>query len=201
MGFIPLIAIFQPRSDLCVMNKKVFLPLFLLSLLACKPTTIHEEKPEPPAPTAAVADSLHGRRDTAVKVPAVMEKKDEVSSSAHISDRICHPSFTLLAKPQKNRQIFYVSGFDQQEFKCWEEIQTHAKKICEGEACTIYYVDLADIKIIPTAPDFLAPEFLKEHGVGKFEFDGKSWELKGSSLWKRKGNGWSYYTTNNQFGG
>jgi hypothetical protein len=183
------------------MNKIFFLYLFLGLFTTCKPITPKEERKDSSPISTAIADSLHGPMDTTVKTPPTDAKKEKSISTPHISYRICSPNFTLLAKPSQNRQIFYVSGFDHQEFKCWEELQTHAKKICNGQSCEIYYVDIADIKVLPNGPDLLDPTVLKAHGIGKFTFDGNYWELKGSSIWKRKGNGWSYYTTNNQFGG
>ena len=182
------------------MKTSLLIPFLLLSLIACKSSTPKEETPEPTTEINGIADSLHGPMDTTVTVP-IVEKEEKVKSTPRITDHICHLNFTLLAKPEKYRQLYYISGFDHQEFQCWEEIQKHAMKLCEDQVCTIYYVETADIKLIPSAPDLLDPTFLKEHGIGRFKHDGKFWDLNGSSLWKRKGNGWSYYTTNNQFGG
>jgi hypothetical protein len=184
------------------MNKSLLLALLLLSFLACKPGSSTETVKAPTEPSTEIQglqDSLNGRIDTTVKAPTITENKE--TSKPHITDHICSPNFTLLAKPQANKQIFYVSGFDQKEFKCWEEIQKHAFKLCGDKVCTIYYVDLADIKVNPAAKDLVDPAVLKEHGVGRFVHDGKFWSLNGSSIWKRQGNGWAYYTTNNQFGG
>ena len=182
------------------MNTRLLIPFLLLSMVACKSSTPKEEAPEPSTEIKGIADSLSVRVDTTVKVP-VVEKEEKATSKPHITDHICNLNFTLLAKPEKNLQLYYVSGFNHEEFQCWEEIQNHAIQLCAEQACTIYYVDMAEIKLIPTAPDLLEPTFLKEHGIGKFKHNGKYWDLNGSALWKRKGNGWSYYTTNNQYGG
>jgi hypothetical protein len=108
---------------------------------------------------------------------------------------------TLLAKPAPGKQIFYVTGFDDKEFKCWEEVLQHARSICGEENCTLYYVDMADIKVIPGATDLMDPAALKEHGVAKFALVKKTYYFNGASILKRKGNGWAYYYTNNQAGG
>jgi hypothetical protein len=183
------------------MKTSLLIPILLLSLLACKSSTPKEVTPEPPSTEIkGIADSLHGRMDTTVNAP-IVEQEEKVTSKPHITDHICNLNFTLLAKPDPNRQLFYISGFNHEEFKCWEEIQNHATKICGDQACTIYYVDMADVKVIPSDKDLLDPTVLKEHGIAKFNHNGKYWDLNGSAIWKRKGNGWSYYTTNNQFGG
>ena len=179
--------------------KHLLIPILFLSLIACKSNAPKEETPETPTVIKGIADSLHGPVDTTIHAAPIVEKQEP--SHAHITDRICNPNFTLLAKPSANKQIFYVSGFDHEEFKCWEEIQYQAVKACGDHPCTIYYVDMADIKVIPSAPDLIDAAVLKEHGIGKFVYDGKYWNLNGASIWKRTGNGWSYYTTNNQFGG
>jgi hypothetical protein len=184
------------------MNKCLLLPLILLAFLACKPTSSKEIIAEPPQPTTeiqGIADSLHGKRDTTIKAPTIVEQKEV--SKPHITDHICSPNITLLAKPSAGKQIFYVSGLDPQEFKCWEEILKHATSICGEENCTLYYVDMADIKVIPGAADLIDPAVLKEHGVAKFAQVKKFYNFNGASIWKRQGNGWAYYTTNNQFGG
>jgi hypothetical protein len=199
MRFITIRPLLISKTDICAMKTLFFIPILLLSLLACKSSTPKEAVPEPATAIQGIADSLHGRMDTTIHAEPIAEKKE--TSKPHITDRICNPNFTLLAKQANNKQIFYVSGFNHEEFKCWEEIQYHAVKVCGDHPGVVYYVDLADIKVIPAATDLLDPAVLKEHGIGKFVYDGKYWNLNGASIWKRSGNGWSYYTTNNQFGG
>lgn len=184
------------------MNKCLFLPLILLAFQACKSESNKETNTEPPQPSTelqGIADSLHGKMDTTVKAPVIAEHKEE--SKPHITDHICNVNITLLAKPAPGKQIFYVSGVDPKEFKCWEEIQNHAIKICGEENCTLYYVDMADIKVNPNATDLMDPAVLKEHGVAKFAQAKKFYNFNGASIWKRQGDGWAYYNTNNQFGG
>ena len=201
MRFIPTLTLFLLKYDICPMNK-CLLPLLLLVFLACKSGSTKETTAEPPQPSTelqGIADSLHGKMDTTVKAPTVVEEK--VVSKPHITDHICSPNITLLAKPAAGKQIFYVSGLDPQEFKCWEEILKHATSICGEENCTLIYVDMADIKVNPSAADLIDPEVLKEHGVAKFAQLKKFYNFNGAAIWKRKGNGWAYYNTNNQFGG
>ncbi len=137
--------------------------------------------------------------DTTIKAPVVVEKEE--ATKPVITDHICNPNVTLLVKPAAGKQIFYVTGFDEKEFKCWEEVLKHATKICGEENCTLYYVDGAEIKVVPGATDLMDPAVLKEHGVAKFVQVKKTYNFNGSSIWKRKGNGWAYYNTNNQAGG
>jgi len=180
---------------------RLFCLFCLFSLLwSCKSNSPKEQTPEPPSTEiAGIEDSLHGKMDTTVKAPVVEEAKED--SKPHITDHICSPNVTLLAKPAQGKQIFYVTGFDEKEFKCWEELLLHATRLCGEESCTIYYVDAADIKVIPGATDLMDPAALKEHGVAKFAKVNKTYNFNGSSIWKRKGNGWAYYNTNNQAGG
>ena len=177
-----------------------FFCLFSLFIISCKSNTPKEQAPElPSTEIEGITDSLTGNRDTTVKAPVVVEEKE--TSKPVITDHICSPNLTLLAKPATGKQIFYVTGFDEKEFKCWEEVLKHATKICGEESCTLYYVDAADIKVVSSATDLMDPTALKEHGVAKFAQVKKIYNFNGASIWKRKGNGWAYYNTNNQAGG
>jgi len=201
MRFIPNYTPFPSISDLCDMKTHPLILFLLISLWACKSNSVKEAVPEPQSSTSIeeLADSPHTKMDTSIHAAPVVEKKE--TSKPHITDHICSPNFTLLSKPKSNVQIYYVSGFDHQEFKCWEVLQNHAVKLCNDQICTIYYVDKAEINVVPGAKDLMEPSELKEHGICRFTHDGKFWSLQGSSIWKRSGNGWSYFTTNNQFGG
>ncbi len=172
----------------------------LFCLFSCKSNAPKEQIPESPSTELqGIADSLHGKMDTTIKAPVVVEKEE--ATKPVITDHICNPNVTLLVKPAAGKQIFYVTGFDEKEFKCWEEVLKHATKICGEENCTLYYVDGAEIKVVPGATDLMDPAVLKEHGVAKFVQVKKTYNFNGSSIWKRKGNGWAYYNTNNQAGG
>ena len=85
-------------------------------------------------------------------------------------------------------------------FKCWVLLEEHGNSICNKNICTVYYVDKADIALTKTSP-FIDAATLQKHGVGRFEYNGKFWTLKGASTWKRKGKGYGYYNTDNQLGG
>jgi hypothetical protein len=123
------------------------------------------------------------------------------TSKPRITNHKCSPNFTLLATPKKNQHVFYVTNFDHQEFECWQLMEVHSTKVCNEQNCTIIYVDKADVSINAAQPDLIDVSVLKEHGIGRFTLKGKYWEIRGSSIWRRTGNGWAYYNTNNQFGG
>ena len=116
-------------------------------------------------------------------------------------EKVCNPNYTLIGKPAANQYVYYVTGFNEGEFKCWVLLEEHGNQICNKNICNVYYVDKADIALTKTAP-FVDIALLKKHGIGRFEYNGKYWEIKGaSSLWKRTDKGYGYYNTDNQLGG
>ena len=179
--------------------------LFLF-FFACKPTESKVEVKEEPLPDVALSDSLHGRVDTAIlkdiEVVKESEGQKKVVPPPRITDHVCSPNFTALANPKANHHVFYVTAFDHEEFACWEAVEEHATGICKDQNCKIIYVDKADLSIDASKPDYFDAAVLKEHGVGRFVHKGKFWDLDGAGkAWRKPGNGWSYYNTNNQFGG
>jgi len=115
--------------------------------------------------------------------------------------KVCDPNFSLLGSPMKNHQVYYVSGFNPGEFKCWIEIEKHGQKICGDSPCVITYVDKADVVLTKTAPYYLDPKTLQTAGIGWYQHNGKYWELNGAKKWKRTDKGYGYYNTDNQAGG
>lgn len=113
----------------------------------------------------------------------------------------CQPNFNLLGKPARNQYVFYVSGFNPGEFKCWVDLEKHGATTCGENPCVIFYVDKANVTITKTPPDYLSSTTLQTAGIGKFVHNGRYWELNGAKKWKRSGSGYGYYNTNNQAGG
>ncbi len=115
--------------------------------------------------------------------------------------KICDPNFNLIASPKKNQKIYYVSGFNPIEFKCWEELEKESQKICAGSPCVIYFLDKPNPKITTTPPHYMDANTLMTNGIGVFEYNGVMWEMKGANIWGRKDKGFGYYNTNNAGGG
>lgn len=178
--------------------------LFLLLLVtgfSCKPASpTQEQKPEASQPVQA--DSSESMIDTTTAAVTVEDGKYEApKTTPRITDHQCDPNFTQLSKPIGQNHFYYVTGFDPREFKCWNELEKHGEKISNERPCVIYYIDIADAKINASGPAYLDAETLLKHGIARFEYSGKFWELKGARTWKRKDKGFEYYNTNNQFGG
>lgn len=181
----------------------LFLPVLLF---ACKPAA--EKQPEvnpvaPPSATQADSITVENLPDTTVQrvIQAEAAKKEFPKSTPHITEHVCHPAFTVLAKPVKTTHFYYVSGFDPREFKCWEELTVQATQLAQDQMCTIYYLDDPGIKVSASPPNYIDAAALKTHGIGKFEHNGKYWEIKGASQWKRADKGYDYFNTSNQYGG
>ena len=115
--------------------------------------------------------------------------------------KICDANFNLIASPKKNQKIFYVSGFNPGEFKCWDVLVMHSQTTCAGSPCVIYFVDKPTITPTTTAPHYIDANTLKTNGIGRYEYNGANWEIKGSSMWGRKEKGYAYYNTDNAGGG
>lgn len=116
-------------------------------------------------------------------------------------EKTCSPGFNALAKPTGSLHFFYVSGFNAGQFICWKALETHGTEICGDQNCVIYYFDDAKISATNSPPHYVSEQTLMNHGIGRFEFNGHYWELKGSKIWKREGTQFAYYNTNNNAGG
>jgi hypothetical protein len=155
-------------------------------------TTVTQDSLSAPIPkdslaaTAATADTI-GKEKPVIEQPP--------------TPKICEPNFNLLGMPQRGQKIFYVSGFNPGEFKCWELLESHGTKTCENQPCVIYYMDKPIRTFTTVPPHFMNSETLKANGIGRFQSNGKDWELKGSSQWGRKEKGYAYYNTNAGGGG
>jgi hypothetical protein len=122
-------------------------------------------------------------------------------TNPHHTDHICSPNFNVIAKPQQNTHFYYVTAFDPREFKCWQELEVHGSKICAEQECIIYYLDSPNVTVASTGNTPIDATTLTQKGIGRFVHNGKFWEIKGASMWKRKENGYAYYNTNNHLGG
>ncbi len=113
----------------------------------------------------------------------------------------CQPNFKMIGKPKGNHYLFYLTGFNPGEFKCWNLVEEHGVSICNGKPCVIYYVDDPNGSMSAPPPNYVDPKFLKEHGYGQFSHDENWWEMKGAKIWGRTGNPFLYFNTNNNAGG
>jgi len=115
--------------------------------------------------------------------------------------KVCDINLKLIASPKKGQQIYYVTGLVPGEFKCWVDMENASIKLCNGSPCLIYFVDTPNPKVTSTPPDFLDAATLSKYGVGRFDYNGKNWEMKGANMWGRKDKGYGYYNTDNAGGG
>ena len=162
-------------------------------------STTFEEKPT----TTVIQSEIDTTRKA---VPAEQPKEEpkiteESKPLPKVTPKICQPNFTAIGKPKNNRYLFYVTGFNPGEFKCWAAMEEHGQGICQGAPCVIYYLDQAKVPITTTPPHYVDPAILKEHGIGQFEHTTHWWEVKGSKIWGRTGKEFVYYNTNNNAGG
>jgi len=142
--------------------------------------------------------------DTAAVAPVdnlKTAKEEPAPEYKPATPKICDPNFNLIASPKKNQKIFYVSGFNPGEFKCWESLVSHSQKTCNGSPCVIYFVDKPTITPTTTGPHYIDANTLKTNGIARYEYNGANWEIKGSSMWGRKEKGYAYYNTDNAGGG
>ncbi len=191
------------------MKQIFFLQLLFLAFFACKPATPSDTQSEDnkprheidtlanPISTSRVDSSVIPTDDPSVSVPDPVDQTPLVKPKP----KICNPNFTKLSSPAKTHHIYYISNFTVGEFKCWTDLEEEALKICNGNLCVVYFVDSPSVKIEPGLPNHMSAETLQSSGIARFEYNGKYWELKGASMWKRKGNGYGYYNTDNQLGG
>jgi hypothetical protein len=154
-------------------------------------------------------DTFEEKPVTAVPAPDTTNIQPQIQTPppqenkplAKLPPKVCDPGFTVIGKPKPNFYVYYVTGFKPGEFKCWEELEKHGISLCQGEPCTIYYLDIAKVTI-HASPPYVDPAVLKEHGVGQFEHGAHWWESKGAKqLWGRPGKEFVYYNTNNNAGG
>lgn len=189
------------------MKYAFFITILLVLLISCKPSGTKEVTSEQGIITStdssAIApevDSLNINPET--NETTMQQDPPSTGNATPTSDelkstpvKICDPAFKSLAVPRKNHQVIYVSGFKASEFKCWSLLEENGVKECGGNSCVIYYVDVADVKINSTGPDYMDPNTLMLNGVARFEFKSNYWELKGASIWKRKGSDYTYYNS------
>lgn len=185
--------------------KSITLITFLaIMVVACKPSNPRDTVSETPGSTL---ESPGARPDTnKVANPDTTHIQPETPSQANpplvpAKPKVCSPNFTKLASPTRSQHIYYVTGFNAEEFKCWNLLEEEGVKICGGNSCVVYFVDQPNVRATKTPPHYLDDATLKKSGVARFEFNGKYWEIKGAGQWKRTGKGYGYYNTDNQLGG
>jgi hypothetical protein len=195
------------------MNRFIASSIVLLAILACKPSTSSNttgEATHPSTENPQTTDSSSQVSTETVKETSASPENENIAGDNKYTDqappvkpthKICDPNFTKLSSPKRNHHVYYVTGFNPGEFKCWINLEEHGAKICDGLSCVIYFVDSPKVKIEPGLTDYMSPETLKSNGIGRYEYNGKYWEIKGASMWKRSGNGYAYYNTDNQLGG
>ena len=157
-------------------------------------TTGFEEKPISDAPVQPVV------KDTStVATPSTPSEPSKVYPKP--TPKTCQPNFTMIGKPKGNHYLFYVTGFNPGEFKCWGELEAHGVEISKGRPCVIYYVDTPNASMTAIPPDYVDKKVLMEHGLGQFAHDEHWREVKGAKLWGRSGAEFTYFNTNNNAGG
>lgn len=132
--------------------------------------------------------------DSATLDPAIHETALQQDPPSLAND--CSLSFILLSNPAKNHHIFQVKDFQATSFKCWSALEAHATRLCGNMPCQVSYIDLVKTEATTTAPYYLENSFLKNHGIGHFEYKTSWWELRGSKIWDRAGKGFDYYNSN-----
>ena len=187
---------------------KSFLPFFFITLFlaSCNQRKATEVSTEAGEITTIDSSAIVPQPDSIDSIsvdPKTNETALQQDPPAVVTTKpkVCNPNFSLLGSPRKNHKVFYVSGFNEGEFKCWVELEKHAQQLCGESPCVITYVDKADVVLTKTAPHYLAPTTLQTAGIGWFEYNGKYWELSGAKKWKRSAKGYGYYNTDNQLGG
>jgi hypothetical protein len=178
---------------------------FCLALISFFTTACNQKKEKNEAvinETKVSSDTLSqpATKDTQTANVPVKENAPE-PKPVPPTPKICDPNFNLLGLVKPDQKVFYVSGFNPGEFKCWEELESYGRKTCGGKSCIIYYMDKPIKTFTRKPPHFIDDELLKTAGIGRFEYDGKIWAMKGSSQWGRKEKGYAYYNTNDAGGG
>ena len=191
--------------DIWYMKSQLTFCLILLAIVACKRTAAVDEQPataNQQTSTVPAADSNNTSITDSItsKSQASGKIADEITP-VPAKPKICDPNFTKLASPKKNLYIIYVTDFKPEEFKCWVNLEEYGTKTCGGNPGVVFFVDNANIKTNTTPPNYIDDSTLKNTGIARYEYNGKYWEIKGASLWKRSGAGFGYYNTDNQLGG
>ena len=185
------------------MKSYLLTTLTILTILSCKPGAPTDNQSissnQPASPVIAPDTSSSSTKDTALTKPA--EPVEESKPLVPAKPKICDPNFKKLSSPKNYQHIVYVTGFNPEEFKCWVELENYGVQLCAGNSCIIYFVDKATIKPTTTPPHYIDENTLKTAGIGRFEYNGKYWEIHGANRWKRTGKGYGYYNTDNQLGG
>lgn len=186
------------------MKSITLISIVTLSVVACKPSSPKDTTLETPT---SVTHSTGLNIDTS-QATNLDTTNIQPETSPNVSPpltpakpKVCSPNFTKLASPTRSQHIYYVTGFNAEEFKCWNLLEEEGVKICGGNSCVVYFVDQPNVKATKTPPHYLDDATLKKSGIARFEFNGKYWEIKGAGQWKRTGKGYGYYNTDNQLGG
>lgn len=177
--------------------------LTIIALISCKPGASVDNQSgnnTPPETPVLAIDSISGS-STDSTLTANADEAEDSKPLVPAKPKICDPNFTKLSSPKNYQHIVYVTGFNPEEFKCWVDLENYGIELSAGNSCIIYFVDKANIKVTTTPPHYLDENTLKTAGIGRFEYNGKYWEIKGADRWKRTGKGYGYYNTDNQLGG
>jgi hypothetical protein len=175
--------------------------LMLIVLTACKQRPSNEESISEPESLSDTSTAVTPDTTTAQLTQPAEKATPAEPSTPHLTPHDCNPNLNAIANPGKQQYIYYVTGFNPAEFKCWEKLEIHGTELCNEAPCTIYYVDAASVPISKSGDKPLDDSTLKTHGIGRYEHSGKFWEIKGAKMWGRSGKGYNYYNTNNHLGG
>lgn len=209
---------FKPSNDKsrCIMkisiphllSCKSFLYFWLLVMLLVSCTQKSGKQTEVINEDKIKTDSLAQQPvvDTPVTTPTPSanpseQVKRETGIVQPMKPKICDINLTLVATPKKGQLIYYVTGLVPGEFKCWVDLENSSQKICNGNACVIYFVDVPNPTINKNPPHFMDAATLLKNGVGLYENTSKNWVMRGANIWGRKDKGFGYYNTNNAGGG
>ena len=195
----------RTNVDIWHMKSQLTFCFLLLAIVACKRTANVDEQPATTNPqTSAIPTADTSKISTTDSITANAQASgkaaDEITP-VPAKPKICDPNFTKLSSPKKNLHIIYVTNFIPEEFKCWVNLEEYGTKTCGGNPGVVVFVDNANIKTSNTPPNYIDDNTLKNTGIARYEYNGKYWELKGASIWKRSGKGYGYYNTDNQLGG
>ncbi len=185
--------------------KQFILPTLLCILtIACKPAKDKEITSETDVIVSTDSNAVAPHSDSLGMNPetdATSMQQDPPKSEPVVTNKVCEPNFNQIGPPKKSTYFYYVTGFNVEEFKCWSFLEAHGKSICDGRPCSVIYLDRPNAHIGDTAPNYIDAATLMNYGVAKYVFNGKFWEVQGASSWRRKGNGYGYFNTDNHLGG
>lgn len=185
--------------------KQFILPTLLCILtIACKPAKDKEITSETDVIVSTDSNAVAPHSDSLGMNPetdATSMQQDPPKSEPVVTNKVCEPNFNQIGPPKKGTYFYYVTGFNVEEFKCWSFLEAHGKSICDGRPCSVIYLDRPNAHIGDTAPNYIDAATLMNYGVAKYTYNGKFWEVQGSSVWRRKGNVYGYFNTDNHLGG